>query len=168
MTNREKIVACAIQQIGIKEEPAGSNKVKYNDWFYPEGHPYYKDSKPYAWCGTAVSFIYNYADWGLPKIDSDLGVSYVPTMYHRAKQNNWITTTPKPADIVIFDFNLDGKWDHIGIFEKWIEEGKTFYCLEGNTTPDGKTGSQSNGGEFCRKKRTVNKGALFINVIDKQ
>ena len=48
----------------------------------------------------------------------------------------------------------------------WIEEGKIFWAIESNTTPDGKTGSQANGGEVCRKKRKVTKGTLFINIID--
>ena len=160
MYNRDYIVESAKTQIGIKENPAGSNKVKYNDWYY-EGTVINA-----AWCATFISYVYHYADSHLPKIDTENGFGYVPTLYHLGMKKKINTSTPKPADIVTIDFENDGKIDHTGIFECWIEEGKTFWCIEGNTTADGKTGSQSNGGEVCRKKRTVKKGITFFNVID--
>ena len=163
MNIREKIVEYALSDVGLQESPAGSNKIKYNDWYY-EGVVINA-----AHCATAVSFWYNYGGNPLPNIDTYNGFAYVPTIYFKAKKNGWLVedlTFVKPADIVIYDFNLDGKWDHTGIFESWIEEGKTFWAIESNTTPDGKTGSQSNGGEVCRKKRKVTKGTLFINIID--
>ena len=161
MYNREGIIECAKKDIGLKESPAGSNKIKYNDWYY-EGVVINA-----AWCATAVSYWYYYGSgWTLPYIDTENGFGYVPTLYIKGKKLKVDTINPKPADIITFDFNLDGKIDHTGIFESWIEEGKTFWSIEGNTTADGKTGSQSNGGEVCRKKRTVNKGVTFFNIID--
>lgn len=160
MNIRENIIKCALEQVGQQEFPAGSNKIKYNEWYYEE------EVLNVPWCATSVSYIYNYGGYPLPTIDTYNGFAYVPTIFFKAKKNGWITTEPKPADIVIYDFNLDGKWDHTGIFQEWIEKGKTFWALEGNTTPDGKTGSQSNGGEYCRKRRTVTKGTIFINIID--
>lgn len=160
MYNREYIIESAKTQIGIKEEPAGSNKIKYNNWYY-EGQIINA-----AWCATYISYIYNYANSPLPYIDTANGFAYVPTLYYKGKKLKIDTKEPKVADIVTFDFNKDGKIDHVGIFECWIEEGKTFWSIEGNTTPDGKSGSQSNGGEVCRKKRTINSGICFFNIID--
>jgi len=68
MYNREYIVESAKTQIGIKENPAGSNKVKYNEWYY-EG-----TTINAAWCGCFVSYIYHFANSPLPKIDTENGV----------------------------------------------------------------------------------------------
>ena len=162
MYNREAIIECAKKDIGLQESPAGSNKIKYNDWYY-EGHVVNA-----AWCATAISFWYYHAEphWTLPYIDTENGFGYVPTLYIKGMKLKVNTSEPQPADIITYDFEIDGKIDHTGLFECWIEKGKTFWAIEGNTTADGKTGSQSNGGEVCRKKRTVKKGITFFNIID--
>jgi hypothetical protein len=83
-------------------------------------------------------------------------------MYHRAKQNGWITTTPKEGDIVLFDWNHDGKHDHTGIFVRWVTK-TTFECIEGNTSPNN-NGSQSNGGGVYKRTRGVG-FATFVNIL---
>lgn len=54
------------------------------------------------------------------------------------------------GDIVFFQFDADAQPDHVGICFK--NDGKNLYCLEGNTSGDGK-GSQSNGDGVYKKKR---------------
>lgn len=161
MYNREAIIECAKKDIGLTENPPKSNKIKYNEWYY-EGTVVNA-----AWCATAVSYWYYYGSgWTLPHIDTDNGFGYVPTLYHKGLKLKINTLDPKPADIITYDFNVDGLIDHTGLFVEWIVKDKTFWAIEGNTTADGKTGSQSNGGEVCLKKREVKKGVTFFNVID--
>ena len=62
------------------------------------------------------------------------------------------TSSPQPGDIVFFDFPGGDKVDHVGIVVKDNFDG-TVVTVEGNTVPDGKTGSESNGGEVCMKVR---------------
>jgi len=58
------------------------------------------------------------------------------------------------GDIVFFDWNGDGRFDHTGIFVKDID-GKSFETIEGNTSLT----NQSNGGQVMRRKRK------YVNVL---
>lgn len=50
----DMVVGTAMSQVGIKEKPAGSNRVKYNDWYY--GKPVKGDA--YPWCMTYVEWLF--------------------------------------------------------------------------------------------------------------
>ena len=69
------------------------------------------------------------------------------------------TLEPVEGDIVFFDWNGDGRYDHTGIFVMWLEKGKTFHSVEGNTA----IGNDSNGGGVMLRKRT-NHNVLFVKV----
>ena len=64
---------------------------------------------------------------------------------------------PQPGDIVFFDWNKDGRYDHTGIFESFIEGYAYFNCIEGNTA----VGNDSNGGNVMRRIRSVST-AIFV------
>lgn len=162
---RESVLEMATKELGTLENPKGSNVVKYNDWFYPEGHKYFKAPSDYAWCGTFVSYVYFFAGRCMPTIDTDLGVSYIPTLHTIARAKKWTTSEPMLGDLVLFDWEKDGKANHIGIFVGWLEKGVSFYCIEGNTSADDK-GSQSNGDGVYKKKRFVGSVLSFVNIID--
>ena len=66
------------------------------------------------------------------------------------------------GDIVFFQFDDDAQPDHVGIVVK--NDGKNLYCLEGNTSGDGK-GSQSNGDGVFKKKRPY---SLVMAVVRPQ
>lgn len=161
MTTREKIVDMARQEIGISENPPKSNKVKYNDWFYPTLHTYHKSPANWPWCGTFVSYVYSFCGWGLDTIDYDSGFCSVPNLLKWAKKNNKIVDDPKPGDIVVFMWG--GKPKHVGIFVSKHSENQ-FISIEGNTSAT-ERGSQDNGGEVAIKRRFY-PDAVFINVID--
>lgn len=154
MSKRKRIVQFAHMEIGISEDPPGSNKVKYNNAYYEDNTPYWRNSKPYAWCGTFVAYIYRFADAWLNDSEYDK-ILYVPSIYSYWKSKGRVTENPKPGDSVIFDWQMDGFQDHIGIFIEWKDRKKgTFISIEGNTSPDEK-GSQSNGGMVCEKVRST-------------
>jgi hypothetical protein len=53
--------------------------------------------------------------------------------------------------LVFFDWNKDGKFDHIGIFVRWIDQGRdVFETIEGNTS----AGNDSDGGQVQRRERS--------------
>ena len=168
---RHSILHFAEIEIGTLEQPAGSNIVKYNDWYYPafspngKTHPYFVNPKPYSWCGTFCSYIYFFAGFPMPTIDTNIGVHYVPTLQTMAKAKKWTTDTPLMGDLVLFDWEKDGVANHIGIFYEWIEKGISFSCIEGNTSSSEK-GSQSNGDGVYKKKRFVSSVIQFVNLID--
>lgn len=153
---RDKIIQIASAEVGYKETPAGSNLNKYGEWFGKNG---------VAWCGAFVSWVYAQAGYKWPKqMDSPKGIIWVPIVLIRARQYPTIykrTFEPQAGDLVIFDWNADKKEDHIGIFVKWIVQGKTFETIEGNTS----RGNDSNGGAVMRRERKIEHVVSFVNVL---
>jgi len=145
-----EIIRIAEKEIGQGEKPLNSNKTKYGKWFGFDG---------VAWCGMFVSWCYASAGFPLPKIGFSKGFAGCQTAVAYFKKNNQITTNPKSGDIVFYDFNGDGRFDHTGIFVKWIDSN-TFEAVEGNTA----IGNDSNGGAVMRRSDRKKKNAIFVNV----
>ena len=146
-----RIIEIASKEIGYEETPKNSNKTKYGKWFGLDG---------VAWCGMFVSWCYDQANQRLPNIGFSKGFAGCQTAVAYFKRNNKITKTPSEGDIVFFDWNKDGRYDHTGLFVKWIDEKKgLFETIEGNTA----IGNDSNGGEVMARRR--NKSfAIFVKV----
>lgn len=143
------VIEVAEKEIGITESPKNSNKTKYGKWFGLDSVP---------WCAMFVSWCYAQAGRQLPKIGFAKGFAGCQTGYAYFKKNNWFTETPQEGDIVLFDWNGDGRYDHTGLFVKWID-AVHFQTIEGNTSLT----NQSNGGEVMRRVR-ANKNVLFVRV----
>src|SRR3954464_12799599 len=111
---RQSILNIAQAEVGTTENPAGSNRTKYGVWYGLNGVP---------WCAIFVSWVYNKAGHALGKIDTVKGYHYCPSAYNFWKAQNRLTTTPQPGDIILFDWNGDGKCDHTGIFVQWLVPG---------------------------------------------
>lgn len=146
----KKIIKTAEAEIGYKETPANSNKTKYGKWFGWDG---------VAWCAMFVSWVYNKSGYPLGNIGWKNGFAGCQSGYAFFKKKGWITTTPVEGDIVLFDWNGDGRYDHTGIFVKQLT-AKTFETIEGNTSVT----NQSNGGEVMRRERKYNV-AIFVHPV---
>jgi len=138
MGQRENFCYTAVQEVGTKEKPANSNKVKYNN------------NNGQFWCGYFVDWVAKQVGLKIPScVYTPAGVAGF-----QGKGQWWNIATKKPeyGDIVFFDFPGGEKVDHVGIVIEVLDDG-TMICVEGNTTEDGKTGSQSNGGCVAKKVR---------------
>jgi hypothetical protein len=144
-----EIIKIAEKEIGQGEKPLNSNKTKFGKWFGYDG---------VAWCGIFVSWCYAMAGFPLPKIGFSKGYAGCQTAVAYFKKNNQVTNTPKEGNIVFYDWNADGRYDHTGIFVKWIDRDH-FEAIEGNTA----VGNDSNGGNVMRRKRNK-KNVIFVNV----
>lgn len=100
------------------------------------GQPYwswYGFTSRAEWCACFVSWCANeagYIDAGiLPKFAACQNQG-IPWFQNRGL---WQSReyTPKPGDIIFFDWENDGHSDHVGIVEK--VEGNTVYTIEGNS-----------------------------------
>lgn len=139
MRTREDVLRIAALEVGVKEVPAGSNKVKYNTAFYGRA----VQGGAYPWCMAFVWWVFNQAGFSLYKTASCTALT---NRYKAAGQ--WVTWGLKPGDIVMFDFSGRKKiTQHVGIVEK-IENGWV-YTIEGNTSLT----SNDNGGAVMRRKR---------------
>jgi len=145
-----KLIEIASKEVGQGETPLNSNKSKYGKWFGFDG---------VAWCGMFVSWCYFQAGKPLGKIGFTKGFAGCQTAVAYFKEKGMITAFPEAGDIVFFDWNGDGRYDHTGLFVKWTTPNKMFETIEGNTA----VGNDSNGGQVMKRNR-VNKNVLFVKV----
>lgn len=139
----QKIIAMAASQIGTKENPANSNKVKYNTEYYGR----VVSGTAYPWCCTFVWWVFKVC--GAAELFCGGGkTAYCPSVENfYKKQGRWFGSA-KPGDLVLFDFSHKGLSGHIGIVEKLNSDG-TYTTIEGNTG----SGNDANGGAVMRRIR---------------
>jgi cell wall-associated NlpC family hydrolase len=141
----DKVVEVARKEVGYVE--GYGNKTKYGKWFGFDGVP---------WCAMFVSWCYHYAGRPLGNIGWKNGFAGCQIGYEFFKKHGWITDKPEPGDIILYDFNGDKRYDHTGIFVKWIDDCR-FEAIEGNTS----TSNQNNGGQVMVKDRK-NVNVIFV------
>lgn len=152
----ERLIEVAKAEIGYIEGPK-DNETKYGKWSGANFQP---------WCGSFVNWCANEAGVKIPN------TVYTPGGAAAFKKAGaWIdgdVADPEPGDIAYFDFPSDGvdRISHVGIVIEDNGDG-TVWCVEGNTTGDGKKGSQRNGGECCKKLRAYkkNKKGVMISIV---
>lgn len=139
----QKIVQMAASQIGIKEQPANSNNVKYNTEYYGRA----VNGADYPWCCAFVWWVFK-ACGASQLFYGGQKTAYCPTVenYYK-KQGKWYQSG-KVGDMVLFDFNGKGIAGHIGIVEKVNSDG-SYTTIEGNTG----SGNDANGGAVMRRTR---------------
>lgn len=145
--NLSNVVKVARQEVGYFE--GQGNVTKYGEWFGLNG---------VSWCGIFVSWCYAMGGVKLPSIGFKRGFAGCQTAAEYFKAHGFIVKTPKAGDIVFYDWQGDGRYDHTGIYLKHNDK-ETFSAIEGNTS----TTNQSNGG--CVMIRTRHyKNCIFIHV----
>lgn len=126
-------------QIGIKEKPAGSNKVLYNTWFYNKE----VSGVDYPWCMVFCQWCYAMAEIKLPIRTA----SCTEFMNAVKKAGKWVTKDYRPGDLVIFTFNEKRTPQHCGIVTR-ADRGSVI-AIEGNTSVT----SDDNGGNVMERTR---------------
>ncbi len=141
MATANQLLTIARKQLGICENPPGSNNVRYNTWYYGREVM----GSAYPWCMVFVQWVFAQAGVKLPVRTASCGA-----LMNAAKAAGcWVTTGFKPGDVVIYDFPGGADTDHCGIVETELPDYGV-QAVEGNTS---QSGSQSNGGMVCRKNR---------------
>lgn len=150
-----RIIEIAEKEIGVTEVPKDSNETKYGTWFGVNGKP---------WCCEFVSWVYAHAGYLLKGMGFPKGYLGCQTAYASFKKYGELTDHPQPGDIVLFDWNGDGRYDHTGIFVRDLGNG-SFETIEGNTA----VGNDSNGGQVMRRERKY-RFAVFAHpkILDQQ
>jgi hypothetical protein len=151
---REQALAKAITQLGVKESPPDSNVTPYTQWYGMAG----------PWCAMFVTWSYEQAG-DSPSFKKGVSYAYVPYIVSdaRAKRNGLsVTSNPIPGDLACFDWEYEGTFDHVGLFEKW-KSGTSFLAIEGNTAQ----GNNSDGGEVMRRDRSLSGASVvFVRVAE--
>lgn len=141
MTAAERLVAVATAEVGVKESPAGSNRVKYNTWFYGRE----VGGSSYPWCAAFVCWCFDRA--GLAGLIRRTGGCTTMMNWFKARGRLVPVKEARPGDVVFYQFDKDAYADHVGIVEKATKTGVT--AIEGNTSVT----SDDNGGAVMRRTR---------------
>ena len=149
MAAGKAVLDVARSQLGTKESPPESNRVRYNTWYYGRE----VSGAAYPWCMAFVQWCCAEAGAPLPFKTASCGALL---RWYREHQPECVVKEPKPGDIVIFDFPGGAATDHTGIFES-AANGMV-------TTIDGNTGttSEANGGAVMRRTRSAKLVAAYI------
>lgn len=143
-TDIDKLLDIARGEIGVKENPMGSNRVKYNTEYYGTE----VQGSAYPWCCAFVWWLFKQA--GI----SDLfyggnKTAYCPTALEWYKSKGMFSQTPRVGAVVFYAFNSKIS-NHIGIVEE-IDADGGIIAIEGNTSVT----SDDNGGAVMRRRRTA-------------
>lgn len=134
------LLEVAVRQLNVREDPPESNNVRYNTWYYGRE----VSGRAYPWCMTFVQWCFHQAGVSLPLRTASCGA----LMSAARRAGMWVSGGYRPGDVVIYDFPGGAATDHTGIIESVTASGVV--AIEGNTS---QAGSQSNGGQVCRKTR---------------
>ena len=137
----QELINIAKNEVGCKENPANSNNVKYNTWYYGKS----VSGAAYPWCAAFVSWCFKSAQGLCPKTASCL------TMLQWFEARGQIVTDPSPGDRVFFHYLTNARrTNHVGIVIG--VEGKIIRTVEGNTSVT----SNDNGGSVMERMRNKN------------
>ena len=128
MTDLEKILELARTQIGVSEQPKGSNNVIYNTDYYGGA----VQGANFPWCCVFIWWLF----WKSNLSSLFCGgqkTAWCPFVVQYAKQHGqWVTQGYKPGDLFLYDWNGDGVADHIGLCETWDYTYAFAFTIEGN------------------------------------
>lgn len=149
------VMQTAQNQIGITENPPGSNNVVFNTDYYGQE----VSGEAYSWCCVFVWWLFNKSGNGAAFYDGEK-VARCGLVYNWAQNNGLFinSSEAKYGDIVLFGDN-----EHIEVVVSNNGDG-TFTTIGGNTSGDG-AGSQSNGGCVALKTRYTTGGFPITSFI---
>src|SRR4029077_2633836 len=157
-TIRQLALAESTKWLGLKENPFGSNRCKFTEWYGMVG----------PWCAMFATYCFETAAQNVgkdsPSFVRGIYYAYVPYILNDARsrlRGLSVTTSPQPGDLVLYDWNRNYVPDHVGIFESG--NNTQWKAIEGNTS----MGNNSNGGEVMRRDRRITDGLItFVRVAE--
>lgn len=141
MATINNLLELARRQLGVKEDPPGSNKVKYNTWYYGRE----VSGAAYPWCMVFVQWVFDRASVKLPTRTASCGA----LMRAAQAAGCWVTKGYRPGDVVIYDFPGGAATDHCGIVEA-VDDSRVS-AIEGNTS----SSNDADGGAVERRTRRL-------------
>jgi hypothetical protein len=132
-----------------------SNQQKYGQWYGMNGVP---------WCAIFATWADQTGGAPTQSFRQGDAYSYVPYIVSDARlglNGLTVTNSPKPGDLVCYDWTRDGEFDHVGVFE--TGSSTSWQAIEGNTS----TSDNSNGGQVMRRSRSASgQATVFVRVAE--
>lgn len=155
-TTRQRAVAVALAEVGVKEHPAGSNSG-------PRVSEYQAVTGAYEapWCASFATWVWAHVGVRLDGFNT----AYCPSWVQAARAGrNRLSLVAKadarPGDMALYDWGKDGTSDHIGMLTTRVGADGSFKAVEGNTS----VGNDSNGGEVMVRDRNAGSVQVFVRV----
>lgn len=139
MSDIDRLISCARGELGVKESPPNSNRVKYCTEY----------GVVTAWCVIFVWWLFRKCGLSALLYDGKKVASCSVLLGWAKAKKQWVTKGYHPGDLLIYDWNGDGKPEHIGICVS-VSSGKVT-AIEGNTS----TSNNSDGGEVMLRTRSI-------------
>ena len=153
----------AKSQLGVKENPAGSNWSPIIKNYLASTGLNYPKPPGVPWCAAFVCWCYEKAGLKLT-FPNRASVGYFELW---ALAHGYLVDRPYRGDVVCYRFDEDNWPDHIGIIERVLAvrwSGRTFVGLirtiEGNTS----AGNDANGGQVQRRIRWAHR-CKFARIL---
>ena len=145
--SREKVIEIARLELGVTEDPAGSNRTKYGAAYGLDGQP---------WCVMFLWWVFREAGERMAFFGGGKTASCSTLLRWYREQGLTVPVEDvQTGDIVLMNFHGGKDPEHCGlVVETWHRKtGELTFVdtVEGNTSPS--DGSQSNGGMVCLKSR---------------
>lgn len=141
----------AIAAVGTREEPPGSYGTECTAWYGVAG----------PWAAMFVSWCF--AQAGSAAFGPGR-YAYVPDLLEDARRSDnhlSITLQPLLADLAVFDLDGVGRADHVGLFDRWLDDEETrCQTVEGNVSLAG----AANGGRVLQRDRGRADVMAFVHV----
>jgi hypothetical protein len=151
VTYREKALRIALKEVGVKEQPPGSNRGPRVDQYQDaDGLP----GRGYPWCMAFVQWAYRQAGRPLdPAKTASVGF-----FLGWARGQGLVTSKPLRGDVVCYQFDSNNWPDHVGIVSR-VLPGGLILAVEGNTSIT----SDDNGGSVMLRTRRTSR-CSFVRV----
>lgn len=124
MATKSKLLSIVRNQIGVGENPMGSNNVKYNTWYYGKS----VKGSAYPWCMAFVCWCMNEAGM-MGQITKTASCGQQASYAQKTGRWHWSTKGIQAGDIVIY--SLSSAHDHTGFVTAVYSS--TIDAIEGNT-----------------------------------
>ena len=160
----QDVVKAAQSKLGTIEKGGKDGKsgniVEFWDWWKKNTG---QNDQGASWCAVFISWCFAQASASsLVAAKNKFGFIYCPDGVNWFSKKKQVIASKdcKPGDIVFFDWEGKGISDHVGL----VLENHTTYLItiEGNTSAEGITGSQQNGGGVYQRKRFVDKTIIAV------
>ena len=145
--SRERVIEIARLELGVTEQPPGSNRVKYWDEYDPK-----RQGQP--WCVAFLWWCFDKAGERMAFFGGGKTASCSTLLRWYREQGLTVPVSEvQEGDIVLLNFNGKGTADHCGLVS-WAG-AVNLATFEGNTTPgeEGTPKEQANGGCVALKRR---------------
>jgi hypothetical protein len=148
LTTAQDVIAVAGNEVGYIESGGADGHSGNITKYWAELDPALEGQ---SWCASFVSWVFKHAGFPLPAMDRPYGYVNCLSAVHYAQAHGLFDASGhyEPGDIILYGL---GGGQHTGIVVS--DDGVNIHTIEGNTTPDGGLGSQSNGGGVYRRVRS--------------